>query len=1070
MSEFVFVKTEKEKRDGKAAGCAPEPLRRLESLDPYADIMDLQHKAGNRAVSRLLQNDIEVLPPVLQEVLLSPGQPIDPITLGLMEERFGKSLSHVRVHTDAKAAESARLLDAWAYTRGSHIVFDEGQYAPHSAAGLGLLEHELTHVVEQQISGPRVQLASKKKKKVQLASEEKKKKEKESNKKSKKKEEKPLDLDDPKIRGIVFEGMYVDKAKSYYESNGYKVYRNAEFKGWLARAFKTRVKGDIGTANRGPDLVAIHDGEKKIIVADITATPASPADWREGDRKKLPVEFGKWESKVHLEKTIEDARQLIRHLPDNLKDYTVVAQDWYREHLVYEKSREIVVRKGGKPVVEIGAVERTASRYSEQDVQADSAPGYKEVRRGVNGPLPSVVPFSKQDLVELFIKKYRLPSPSLEFFQEYKDYDEYEKAFRRRYPGYKKQTPYGWYDPYTKLIHFPPEAALHTQLHETLHWYGGKHNVARNLGSYMNEGLTDWLMRKALGERIGRHAYDGNVRFVRALAARIGEKPLIMAFLHGEWELFHQAMNKQAGSSLKAQQAYELLSKISGDGKGIENLTRVYELLNLGKAPVLHTPATQTAKPSASVAVTASASKTDKTKTTVPVKTPAGNKISGNESATMSSAPKALTPKAKQPAVVIVGIGGQAKAKQTSISPPPKKDNAGLSAISNASPDPSRSAIPASPTSQGSTLPSTKAPNVVYSSTFPSSVQPLMQKAPGTVTGSASPAAGAAKFDSATALSNPAARFANLEKAKPDALSSPQESPRPDIKARFRNITQPGKTASAPSAATAPAKAPLMKSPIVGRAGSIIRGLGGRVKAGAGKGGLVLLLLEILAAKIEQGSENERIEFDIARLEPEILESLRALKTKAAETKKNQPDEGVFANLTIKISFRTMPRRRGREVEIETKYVYSTLSAVDVSTQDIQHTKFEVDSTSFFGVVYEHTIITFSAPYEYIYQDLEARKETMTLFSDTEIRGWLKKGSPYVIQGLPVHEKIRLINRLLDGWISEEDVSAIERICRSVVSKEEALEINKAIKPRIHRIQNLGQRARVRYALQQMLY
>ena len=506
------------------------------------------------------------------------------------------------------------------------------------------------------------------------------------------------------------------------------------------------------------------------------------------------MEFGKWESKVHLEKTIEDARQLSRHLPENLKDYTVVAQDWYREDPVYEKSREIMVWKGGKPVVEIGAVERPASRYSEQDVQADSAPGYKEVRRGVKRPLPSVVPFSKQDLVELFIEKYRLPSPSLEFFQEYKDYDEYEKAFRRRYPGYKKPTPYGWYDPYTKLIHFPPEAALHTQLHETVHWYGEKHHVARNLGSYMNEGLTDWLMRKALCERIRRHAYDGNVRFVRALAAKIGEKPLMMAFLHGEWELFHQAMNKQAGSSLKAQQAYELLSKISGDGKGIENLFRVYELLNLGKAPVLHTPASKTAKLSASAAVTASASKTDKPKTTVPVKTPAGNKISGGESATMSSAPKALTPKAKQPAVVIVGIGGQAKAKQTSISPPPKKDNAGLSAISNASPDPSRSAIPASPTSQGSTLPSTKAPNVVYSSTFPSSVQPLKQKAPGTVTRSASPAAGAAKFDSSTTLTSPAARFAHLEKAKPDDLSSPQESPRPDIEARFR-IHSPGRRA-----------------------------------------------------------------------------------------------------------------------------------------------------------------------------------------------------------------------------------------------------------------------------------
>ena len=186
----------------------------------------------------------------------------------------------------------------------------------------------------------------------------------------------------------------------------------------------------------------------------------------------------------------------------------------------------------------------------------------------------------------------------------------------------------------------------------------------------------------------------------------------------------------------------------------------------------------------------------------------------------MSSAPKALTPKAKQPAVVIVGIGGQAKAKQTSISPPPKKDNAGLSAISNASPDPSRSAIPASPTSQGSTLPSTKAPNVVYSSTFPSSVQPLMQKAPGTVTGSASPAAGAAKFDSATALSNPAARFANLEKAKPDALSSPQESPRPDKSQVPQYHYSPGRRPLHLLLPRRYSERPLMKSPIVGRAGT----------------------------------------------------------------------------------------------------------------------------------------------------------------------------------------------------------------------------------------------------------
>jgi hypothetical protein len=55
----------------------------------------------------------------------------------------------VRVHTDARAAESAHAVDAQAYTVGQHIAFAAGQYAPATAEGRLLLAHELTHVVQQ---------------------------------------------------------------------------------------------------------------------------------------------------------------------------------------------------------------------------------------------------------------------------------------------------------------------------------------------------------------------------------------------------------------------------------------------------------------------------------------------------------------------------------------------------------------------------------------------------------------------------------------------------------------------------------------------------------------------------------------------------------------------------------------------------------------------------------------------------------------------------------------------------------------------------------------------------------
>jgi hypothetical protein len=65
------------------------------------------------------------------------------------ESRFGHDFSHVRVHTDNQAAESARSVFASAYTVGNHIVFDTMTYAPGNQQGRSLLAHELAHVVQQ---------------------------------------------------------------------------------------------------------------------------------------------------------------------------------------------------------------------------------------------------------------------------------------------------------------------------------------------------------------------------------------------------------------------------------------------------------------------------------------------------------------------------------------------------------------------------------------------------------------------------------------------------------------------------------------------------------------------------------------------------------------------------------------------------------------------------------------------------------------------------------------------------------------------------------------------------------
>src|SRR5438552_15169827 len=123
---------------------------RTDALTPAA-VMHLQKTAGNATVSAALEE--QETSPVKDVVGSGGGAPLDKDTTGLMESRLGADFSDVRVHTDAKASESAQSVQAHAYTVGSDVVFQSGKYEPESDSGKRMLAHELTHVVQQR-SGP----------------------------------------------------------------------------------------------------------------------------------------------------------------------------------------------------------------------------------------------------------------------------------------------------------------------------------------------------------------------------------------------------------------------------------------------------------------------------------------------------------------------------------------------------------------------------------------------------------------------------------------------------------------------------------------------------------------------------------------------------------------------------------------------------------------------------------------------------------------------------------------------------------------------------------------------------
>ncbi len=88
-------------------------------------------------------------PSIVNEVVSSSGAPLPVNTRTFMESRFDQDFSHVRVHTDQQAADSAASVQARAYTVGNHIVFGQEQFEPTSTSGQRLLAHELTHVRQQ---------------------------------------------------------------------------------------------------------------------------------------------------------------------------------------------------------------------------------------------------------------------------------------------------------------------------------------------------------------------------------------------------------------------------------------------------------------------------------------------------------------------------------------------------------------------------------------------------------------------------------------------------------------------------------------------------------------------------------------------------------------------------------------------------------------------------------------------------------------------------------------------------------------------------------------------------------
>ena len=137
----------------------PEPTiqRQVEPEEQEEEEEMVQKKAIASPISPVSKGQEEgEVPPIVADVLRSPGQPLDTATRSFMERRFGQDFSLVQVYTNAQASASAKALNARAYTVGQRIVFGAESYSPGTLIGNQLLAHELTHTLQQrEISHPK---------------------------------------------------------------------------------------------------------------------------------------------------------------------------------------------------------------------------------------------------------------------------------------------------------------------------------------------------------------------------------------------------------------------------------------------------------------------------------------------------------------------------------------------------------------------------------------------------------------------------------------------------------------------------------------------------------------------------------------------------------------------------------------------------------------------------------------------------------------------------------------------------------------------------------------------------
>jgi hypothetical protein len=122
---------------------------------PAANVMAQRRKVIGEAAARIMRKGNGTASAT--HVTAGSGTPLPPDVKSKMESKMGADFSSVRVFTGNDSAKAASDFGARAFTVGTNVHFNSGQFAPGTKEGDRLLAHELTHVVQAKNSGSVIQ-------------------------------------------------------------------------------------------------------------------------------------------------------------------------------------------------------------------------------------------------------------------------------------------------------------------------------------------------------------------------------------------------------------------------------------------------------------------------------------------------------------------------------------------------------------------------------------------------------------------------------------------------------------------------------------------------------------------------------------------------------------------------------------------------------------------------------------------------------------------------------------------------------------------------------------------------